>query len=409
MARRRDQFGDWIDGETDGGGLSLLGWGFGSVVAFVLAFASWQYAPPRNNPAATIRADVGAPDPSEITGSIAATDTGSTVAQSSRTVGIGRLAPIPLAVDETPATSRDIARLQAEIAEIRRRIVQIGMAGDGVSRRLDGIEERVSGLPTVPDVASLPGIPEKPVADSRTDADRTVAADAAKPEPRVAERLPTPTPRPVHVPPTGGFDAEGPTTTGAVPKPARPIESGEAKAAKVDAPAEEKVVKSSRLAVATQAASPIDAARPAATAPEGPPRTATVPPPSPAPTTATADEAVAKTVRVVSPQPPTTAAVPTASAPASGGPAVAIDLGGYRTLASLRRAWSDTTLRHTELAKGYEPLARLRETDSGMEARLLAGPFADQTEAAKACLRIKALGGPCAVSTYSGQPVGGLR
>lgn len=112
-------------------------------------------------------------------------------------------------------------------------------------------------------------------------------------------------------------------------------------------------------------------------------------------------------MRVVSAPPPS--AAPAAPATSGSTPAVGIDLGGYRSLASLRRAWTDTTLRHTDLTRGYEPLARLRETESGMEARLLAGPFPDQTEAAKACLRIKALGATCAVSTYSGQPVGGLR
>jgi hypothetical protein len=44
-----------------------------------------------------------------------------------------------------------------------------------------------------------------------------------------------------------------------------------------------------------------------------------------------------------------------------------------------------------------------------MEARLLAGPFADQTEAAKACLRLRAVGATCAVTTYGGQPISGLR
>jgi hypothetical protein len=99
-----------------------------------------------------------------------------------------------------------------------------------------------------------------------------------------------------------------------------------------------------------------------------------------------------------------------AARPGAGDEArAAIDLGGYRSLASLKRAWSDLSGKHSELGNGVEPLARLRETDSGIEARLLVGPFPSQTEAAKSCMRLRAAGVGCSVGGYAGQPLGGIK
>lgn len=411
MTRRNDEIGDWMDGEGAGSGLALVGWGFGAVGAVVLAFASWQYAAPRPIVTEQARAEAMLPDPTEVTGSIAATDRGQTTVQPSRVVGASRIAPMPLAGNESVATSRDIDQLRSEIRDIQRRIVQIGLSGDGVSRRIDRIEERVAGLaaPGAPAVLAEANRPaETPVVE--------VAPEKPRPE-RTAERLPTPQPRPLveipAVPP--GYDGDGPATTGAVPKPADRLEkaadrvetvepkTGETKPAKSEA-----APKGSRGLVPTAAAvtpTPAVAARAAdhvdepTAAPEAKPaapvRIVSAQPPAPA----------QPPMPVVAPQAPPTSA----ETKPAGGPAAAIDLGGYRSLASLRRSWSDMTLRSSDVVKGLEPLARLRETDSGMEARLVAGPFADQTEAAKACLRVKAAGAYCAVTTHGGQPIGGLR
>ena len=75
--RRDVAIGDLIEAEGNGGGLALIGWGFVAVVAVVLAFASWQYAPTRSVPTETARGDGQSPDPTEITGSIPSIASGS--------------------------------------------------------------------------------------------------------------------------------------------------------------------------------------------------------------------------------------------------------------------------------------------------------------------------------------------
>ena len=91
------------------------------------------------------------------------------------------------------------------------------------------------------------------------------------------------------------------------------------------------------------------------------------------------------------------------------GDTVAVDLGGYRSLATLKKSWSDLTDRYAEFGRNMEPLARLKETDSGMEVRLVAGPFPVPSDAAKLCLKLRAAGANCSVTGYGGQPIAGLR
>jgi hypothetical protein len=403
VAKRDDDIGDWIDGETSGNGLAVLGWGFGSAVALVIAFASWQYAPARA-PGATTHAEITQPDPTEITGSIASTEEGRTSVLPSRGFAAGRFAPLPLTGDETVATSRDIAALRLEIAEIRRRIGQIGLAGDGISRRIDGIEARVGGLAGGPAPTTLPAIDATDAtgADAASPVAPTAASsldEAAHSRRRIADRLPIPMPRPgVDVakptPPTA-FDADGPATTGAVPRSPRLVEKPAVAAPA--APGTDDTMKPEKAEDRATTAKP-----------DEPPKIASVAPAAVTPKPVD-EPAPVKSVRMVATRPAEPPAVPPAAAPVPTIPPAAIDLGGFRSLGSLRRAWSDTAGRHTDLTKGLEPLARLRETDSGIEARLLAGPFTDPTEAAKACLRLKAIGAPCTVTTYTGQPLGVLR
>ncbi len=420
MAQQDDDIGDWIEAEASGGGLAVLGWGLGSVAALVLAFASWQYAPSSPSVTASARSDFGQPDPSEITGSIPTShDEGRSSVQPTRTFGMGRLAPLPLAGDETPATSRDIDGLRIEIAEIRRRILQIGMAGEGVSRRIDNLEERVATVRPA-DPANLPAIaavrpadPSPPPTIAALPAEPAAAeppaAEKPRSEPRTADRLPLPVPRPQIEAPQAArpqieapqaarpqtdppvapttVDGDGPATTGTVPRPAR----------LPDKPGGEL-----RSGAPTAKAEP--AVTPSTTTPETVSETAGEPSPPRSVRVITAP--TVDTFAAASPGTPTVqsaAAAPSANAPA------AIDLGSFRSLAALRRAWSYTATRNGVLTKNLEPLARLRETETGMEARLLAGPFPDPTEAAKACLRLKATGALCSVSTYTGQPIAGLR
>ncbi|NLH81541.1 MAG: hypothetical protein GX458_11945, partial [Phyllobacteriaceae bacterium] len=101
--------------------------------------------------------------------------------------------------------------------------------------------------------------------------------------------------------------------------------------------------------------------------------------------------------------------VTTTIAPPGGGVA-AIDLGGHRSLAALRKSWGDMSERYAEFGTGIEPLARLRETESGsMEVRLVAGPYPSPADAAKTCTRMRTLGVACSVTGYTGQPLSAIR
>ncbi len=354
------------DEETTGGGLALVGWGFTTVVACVLGFASWQYAPPRSIETEVARADASLPDPSEVTGSIALADRGQVQVTPSRVVGSAKVAPMPLASNETVATSRDVEALRVEIKELQRRIAQMGISGDGVSRRIDRLEEKMAGdAATARErLAALPPIPSAEPVRRVVEPEKAAEKPIDKAPERVAERVPLPPPRPL---------ADAPVVTGSIPPKA-----GEAPADTVAAP----------KAARAGAAAPIAVPPPAEAAVKAP----TVPEPP------KVEMARVEPARVEAP----------AAAPPAG-EAVALDLGGYRTLASLKRSWSDMTTRYGEFGAKMEPLARLRETDSGMEARLLAGPYASAAEATKSCQRLKALGVTCSVSSYSGQPLSGIK
>lgn len=373
------------DGGPRGDRLAVAGWGLTAVVAFVLGFASWQYAEPRPVATEIARSESLLPDPGDITGSVGASP------RSGRVIAAERITPVPLAGNETVATSRDIDQLRAEIKEIQRRIGQIGLAGDGVTRRIDRIEERIAGDPAGARnqlSALLPPAPDRPAEKTDRLADRAETAD------KTADRIPLPARRPEAVadaaPKAAAAEAEGPVVTGSVTRSHRAITQPGGQP--------------SGIPVAE--APMVDPVRPAARASEPPPPTVTGAPPIQIVPTQVASAAPAAVAPPAANPPPPTPAT-TGSVP-SAEPA-GLDLGGFRSVAGLKRAWSDLSGRYADLGKGIEPLARLRETDTGMEARLLAGPFASQTEAAKACLRLKAAGVGCSVTGYGGQSLTATR
>lgn len=381
MAQVRDDYAVLLeDEETTGGGLALAGWGVTTVAALVLGVASWQFAPPRSAPTEIARADASLPDPSEVTGSIGVADRGSNSVGVSRVVGAARVAPMPLASNETVATSRDIDQLRIEIKELQRRLLLVGQAGDGVGRRIDRLEEKMAGdqaavRERLASLQTQPPAPREP---------KPVAAEAAS-ETTVAEHFPVPAPRPI-------FDPAFYTGTIAP----RATDTPQSPNAAVEAPA--KAVRN-----VTPPPGDVTPATETAATPSPPPPPAAAQPAVPAQPV----EAVASRPQPVAPPTMMAAAVPTAPVPATE--MAALDLGGYRTLASLKKSWADMTGRYGEFGAKMEPLARLRETENGMEARLLAGPYPNQTEAAKSCMRLKAMGVGCAVTTYSGQPLGAVK
>lgn len=333
------------------GGFGLVIWGFATVAAVVLGFASWQFAPPRADGDAVRMA--GGPNADEITGSIVPGDRPAPLP--SRVIAPGKVGPLVLGADpnEPAVTIRDIEVLRADLRELQRRIAQMGLSGDGMSRRVDRLEERITVIAS--SVPSQPS-PGETVA-ARDDSGASQAAGqpirtAGGPtEATATPRLPQPRP-----------EADLPTVTGSVPPKAATTGS----AGKLDREA-------TPVAPAPQAA------------------VAAAPAPAQTPAAAPAPAEAAKTQ------------------PIGGAAVAAIDLGGYRSLASLKKSWSDMSDRYAEFGHGIEPLARLRETDSGMEARLVAGPYSSQQEAAKACIRMKAFGVSCQVTGYTGQPLAAIR
>ncbi|MEJ1159269.1 SPOR domain-containing protein [Prosthecomicrobium sp. N25] len=83
-----------------------------------------------------------------------------------------------------------------------------------------------------------------------------------------------------------------------------------------------------------------------------------------------------------------------------------VDLGGFRNLPSLRKAWSDLDGKAPRLTRSYAPLAQVKENDESLEVRLIAGPFPSSAEAAKYCKQAQSAGIPCAPAAYAGQPTG---
>lgn len=103
----------------------------------------------------------------------------------------------------------------------------------------------------------------------------------------------------------------------------------------------------------------------------------------------------------------TTGSVP---APGAGEGAVArtsfaVDLGGYKSLSALKKGWTATAAKHAGLTKSLTPLGQMKEAGNAVEARLIAGPFANAADAVKFCAQVQATGTACAPSVYVGQPL----
>lgn len=349
MAKTRG--GDTIalldDDTANGGWLGMALWGFTAVVSVVLGYASWQFAPTRPD---VVTAQV-APDHEDVTGSIASAETAGGTTTAARPVGGGRITPLLMAPSEEQVALRDFVQLRADVRDLQRRIAQMGLSGDGVSRRIDRLEERINttSAALAPPQKERTATNEAPPAPAETRDGPAAVAATAPPAPATAATQPQgggeavriPQPRP---------DGDLPVITGSVPPKA--------------------------VATTTTKADRVGAAA------------------TPAPDAA----------KIATPAPD--AAKTTTPAPAT---VAALDLGGFRSLAALKQAWGDLSGRHAELGSGIEPLARLHETDGGIEARLVVGPYPDQTEAAKGCVRLKTLGVPCAVTGYAGQPLAAMR
>jgi hypothetical protein len=84
--------------------------------------------------------------------------------------------------------------------------------------------------------------------------------------------------------------------------------------------------------------------------------------------------------------------------------AFAIDLGAESSVEMLRARWSALRSSHAGALGELSPLVRVREdAKSGVELRLLAGPFANAEAAARTCAMLEARKVPCQTAVYEGQ------
>jgi hypothetical protein len=94
-----------------------------------------------------------------------------------------------------------------------------------------------------------------------------------------------------------------------------------------------------------------------------------------------------------------------ADAPATPKVGFGVDLGSAQTIAGLRMLWSTAKSRHGALLDGLRPLITVREKarPGSMELRLVAGPLASATQAARLCATINTSGAVCQPAVFDGQ------
>lgn len=328
--------------DLDRGVLTLAAWGFVAVMAVVTGFAAWQFAPRE-----TMQSTRGGAD--EVTAAI----------------GPARApAPRPSSAD-LQGVMRELETVRQEILELRRLMGRADQKSDLLSQRITLVEDQAAIL-----TAGLTAMAQRGTA---TDASRAVAPEtprAAPDEPTAAAR--TEAPRP----------ADGARVAVTVPLPDPRPPGAEIRTTDPKVVAEPR---SAPAAVPTQPAPAAPGAAPARLAPMPSVAIGLRPP-----------GAADKPGEPVS-APETTGAIPPK---AEHG----VDLGGFRNLTQLRKAWTDLEARQPRLAKGMAPLAQARETTDGLEVRLIGGPFPTPADAARFCTAARAAGVACAPSGYAGQP-----
>jgi hypothetical protein len=91
-------------------------------------------------------------------------------------------------------------------------------------------------------------------------------------------------------------------------------------------------------------------------------------------------------------------AEPTASAPE-----FAVDLGAAPTVEALRARWSELRTSQSPLLDNLRPLVALKESRSGQELHLIAGPLTNSAGGARLCAVLAGTGVPCQPTAYEGQ------
>ena len=87
--------------------------------------------------------------------------------------------------------------------------------------------------------------------------------------------------------------------------------------------------------------------------------------------------------------------------------AFGVDLGRFDSIAMLESKWRVLAKKNPGLVKRLTPMIATRDGIIGPETHLVAGPFADASDAAVACAKFKAIGAGCSTTSYSGdRPLG---
>jgi len=82
-----------------------------------------------------------------------------------------------------------------------------------------------------------------------------------------------------------------------------------------------------------------------------------------------------------------------------------VDLGGYSSLATLNKGWTDMKQKQKQLLGNLAPRASLSDKNGRLEVRLVAGPFNNAAHAITLCAQLQAKGRRCQPTLYVGQPV----
>lgn len=277
---------------------------------------------------------------------------------------IGKVAPRPL-VPETPAETKvaeTIKTVEAKPVEVKPVEAKAPEAKPPVR------EAKVAPADAEPEAA--PSEPAKPAA-------KEAAPTVKAAEPTAATAAPAVATAPVPVPPPST-----PPITATVRPPPTPAEEAQ------------RAQRAAQAAQVQQLAQQMILSQPGG-------KGLQLPLPANAQLAAAAAAAKADAKRDAAPD--TTGTVPAADDATKT--AFAVDLGGYKSLANLRKGWATTSAKHAGLTKGLTPLGQMKENGGAVEARLVAGPFAKAADAVKFCAQVQSAGTACAPSVYVGQPL----
>ena len=276
------------------------------------------------------------------------------------------MAPKPLAATPQPSAGQTTVILSrpapvevaAEKSALDRSAIERSTLERMLLERAPGLDPETRGLlppaattvvPKSPGVTAPPVVAQKPIDLAPVPPKPAMVPPAAPPVP--SQAMPTPVPVPLDGRPEAAI-------TGTVtPKPADGVKP---------APAVKPPEETSKPVEALMSVKPTDAA----VEPEMPP-------------------AVTAMTETTKPMPPV----------------YGIDIGGYKSVALVKKAWGEVDGRPGRLVKGLRPLARLSEGSDGVEIRLVAGPFVTEEAARKACLPLKEANLKCAPADYRGEPL----